>query len=107
MKPQNQSLFILLVSIVFTVSTVKAIENRTINILPEYINEICGETFSDRIISGKNAKLGQFPWMARIDILGEKNNQIRPLDQANQLMLFFSIQMDQIIKDSVFIVVVH
>lgn len=75
MKPQKESIFVLLFSIVFCAST--AIHNRTVNILHTHFGEICGETFSDRIISGKNAGLGQFPWMARVDVQGEE--QIRSL----------------------------
>lgn len=78
MKPQSGCLFILLASTVFCADIEKAVEDRTTKILPKYFSEICGETFTDRIISGKNASLGQFPWMARIDIEGEEKPQIAP-----------------------------
>lgn len=32
------------------------------------INEICGVSYSDRIIGGINARLGQYPWIAQIGI---------------------------------------
>lgn len=103
MNPQNGSLFILLVSVVFCVSIAMAIKNRTINILPKYFSEICGETFSDRIISGKQANMGQFPWMARIHVLGEEK-----FDHANYYyLLYFSIQNYHILKDPVSYVVVR
>lgn len=35
---------------------------------PFSMETICGEALSDRIIGGKNAKLGQFPWMARLHV---------------------------------------
>lgn len=33
-----------------------------------YINEICGVSYSVRIIGGINAKLGEYPWIALIGI---------------------------------------
>lgn len=72
MKPQSGSLFIFLALTVFCAAIETAVEDRTTNILPKYFSENCGETFSNRIISGKNASLGQFPWMARIDVLGKE-----------------------------------
>lgn len=33
---------------------------------PKHIDEKCGESYSDRIIGGQDADLGQFPWMAQI-----------------------------------------
>lgn len=33
---------------------------------PHQMDGICGEAFSDRIIGGKNASLGQFPWLTRL-----------------------------------------
>lgn len=33
-----------------------------------YINEICGVSYSDRIIGGVNAQLGEYPWIALIGI---------------------------------------
>lgn len=33
---------------------------------PKHVEEICGESDSDRIIGGANASLGQFPWMVRL-----------------------------------------
>lgn len=33
---------------------------------PKDMEEVCGESNSDRIIGGEEAKLGQFPWMAQL-----------------------------------------
>lgn len=33
---------------------------------PKHVEEMCGETHSDRIIGGQTAKIGQFPWMAKL-----------------------------------------
>lgn len=33
---------------------------------PTDMDAICGESSEDRIIGGKTAKLGQFPWMAQL-----------------------------------------
>lgn len=33
---------------------------------PNHVEDLCGESSTDRIIGGENAALGQFPWMARI-----------------------------------------
>lgn len=38
----------------------------------DYFDDVCGETFNDRIISGKNVSLEQFPWIAQIQI--DRNN---------------------------------
>lgn len=32
---------------------------------PKHVEGICGESYNDRIIGGRTAKIGQFPWMAR------------------------------------------
>lgn len=33
---------------------------------PKDVQDECGTSYADRIIGGKNASLGQFPWLARI-----------------------------------------
>lgn len=33
----------------------------------------CGENFSDRIIGGMNASIGQYPWIARLHMHGSIN----------------------------------
>lgn len=33
---------------------------------PRDVQDDCGISYADRIIGGKNASLGQFPWLARI-----------------------------------------
>lgn len=33
---------------------------------PKDVQDDCGVSYADRIIGGKNASLGQFPWLARI-----------------------------------------
>ncbi len=33
---------------------------------PKDVQDDCGISYADRIIGGKNASLGQFPWLARI-----------------------------------------
>jgi secreted trypsin-like serine protease len=38
-----------------------------------YINEICGVSYSDRIIGGTTARLGQYPWIAQIGM--RSNNE--------------------------------
>lgn len=58
-------LFLIVICIFFNLN-ILAIETL------DYFDDICGETFNDRIISGKNAKLFQFPWIARIQI--RRNN---------------------------------
>lgn len=35
---------------------------------PKEFEDNCGENYADRIIGGKNATIGQFPWMARLHI---------------------------------------
>lgn len=54
---------------------------------PNNITEICGETNGDRIIGGRTASLGQYPWMTRLVFrrLGELSNihAISSLDDPN------------------------
>ena len=32
-------------------------------------DEVCGISYSDRIIGGKNSALGQYPWIAHLGIM--------------------------------------
>lgn len=46
---------------------------------PKEYDEVCGESYSDRIIGGANATLGQYPWIVRLkyshNILGTLFNR--------------------------------
>lgn len=39
---------------------------------PKELDQICGESYTDRIIGGKDAELGQYPWIARLLISSKK-----------------------------------
>lgn len=39
----------------------------------EDTDEECGITYTDRIIGGTNASLGQYPWLARIGYRSKRN----------------------------------
>ncbi|XP_031619837.1 CLIP domain-containing serine protease 2-like [Contarinia nasturtii] len=42
---------------------------------PKQMERGCGETYADRIVGGKYAKLGQYPWMAQL-LYKERNDQL-------------------------------
>lgn len=61
----NEVIFIFLTSVLFNVG---ANDLRLHRSWPRQFDDNCGENFADRIIGGKNASLGQYPWIARLHI---------------------------------------
>ena len=50
-----------------------SIENNSVSNHPNWpkTEEICGISYSDRIIGGKNSALGQYPWIAHLGIMSK------------------------------------
>lgn len=36
---------------------------------PKDVDDVCGESYADRIVGGEIAKLGQYPWMAQLELV--------------------------------------